>query len=301
MQAMRRLARNRLAVAGLGFIAVLTLIALLAPLVAPHDPAAQNLGAGEQFAGPSWSHLMGTDALGRDWLSRLVYGARVSLVVGIAAQAVVLGIGLPLGLLSGFKGGWVDSVIMRMTDLSYAFPELILLVLLRSVVGGSLAMVILIVGLVGWMNIARLVRGQVLSLREQDFVQAARALGATDREIMTRHLLPNLAGPVAVMLALGIPAAIFFEASLSFIGYGVSATAPSWGSMVNQGYAAPNAPHLMLFPAAAIALLLLAFTVAGDGLRDALDPRTDTRRRLAEAEAGAEPATARAQGLDRAA
>jgi oligopeptide transport system permease protein len=165
---------------------------------------------------------------------------------------------------------------MRFTDLVYAFPDLLLIILLRAVLGGSVFMLFLVIGLVSWMDIARLVRGQVLTLREREFVTAARSLGASDREIMTRHLLPNLAGPVIVLVTLGVPRAVFVEAALSFIGLGVSGSTPSWGSMVQEGYSAIVAfPHLVIFPSVAIALLMLSFTFLGDGLRDALDPSTD--------------------------
>jgi oligopeptide transport system permease protein len=276
-RAWHRLLRNRAAVAGLAFIVVLALVALLAPWIAPHDPAAQRLGAGEQYQAPGWSHLMGTDGLGRDWFSRVVYGAQVSLAVGFFSQLVVIGIGLPLGLIAGSRNGRPDSVIMRFTDLAYAFPDLLLVILLRGIVGGSLPLLIITIGVVSWMDITRLVRGQVLTLREREFVAASRAMGAGDGHIMTRHLLPNLAGPLVVILAFGVPKAIFIEATLSFIGYGLGTGTPSWGTMVQEGYAAFAFPHLMLFPAGAIALLMLAFTFVGDGLRDALDPTTETK------------------------
>lgn len=270
-RAWSRLLRNRVAVAGLIVIGVVALVALLAPLVAPNDPAAQDVLNSRQ--GPSLHHLAGTDSLGRDLLSRLIYGARVSLSVGVFAQAIVLVIGLPLGLIAGYRGGWADNAIMRFTDLVYAFPDLLLIILLRAVVGGDIFTLFLIIGFVSWVNVARLVRGQVLSLREREFVEAARSLGASDREIMTRHLLPNLSGPLVVLLALGIPRAVFIEAALSFIGFGVDPSTPSWGSMVQEGQSAiGSASHLVIFPSAAIALLTLAFTFLGDGLRDALDP-----------------------------
>jgi oligopeptide transport system permease protein len=257
--------------------------------VAPHDPAKQDLY--NTFASPSLDHLAGTDNLGRDWFSRIVYGARISLAIGLAAQLLVLCVGLPVGLLAGLKGRVVDSALMRFTDLAYAFPDLLLIILLRSVMGGGLLTLVLIIGFVSWMDTARLVRGQVLSLREREFVTAARSLGATDTQVMLRHLLPNLTGPVIVMLALGIPRAIFIEAALSFIGLGVSIGTPSWGSMVQEGYAAILAfPHLVLAPSIAIALLLLAFTFIGDGLRDALDPTLDTKAKpLPQAEAPRKP------------
>ena len=274
MRAWRRLLRNRFAAAGLIVVTALLLVAFLAPLFATHDPSAQDLS--ETFQAPSLSHFMGTDNLGRDWFSRLVYGARVSLTVGLFAQAVVLVIGLPVGLVAGYMGKTADSLLMRFTDLVYAFPDLLLVILLRSVLGGSIFVLFLIIGIVSWMDIARLVRGQVLSLKQREFVEAARSLGASDRDIMLRHLLPNISGPLIVLIAFGIPRAIFIEASLSFIGIGVNPGTPSWGSMVQEGYAAIFAfPHLVIFPSLAIALLMLAFTFLGDGLRDALDPRSE--------------------------
>ncbi|HLG11302.1 MAG TPA: ABC transporter permease [Dehalococcoidia bacterium] len=281
-RAWSRLLRNRVAVAGLVVIAVVALIALAAPLIAPADPSAQDVLNSRQ--GPSMEHLAGTDSLGRDLLSRLIYGARVSLSVGVFAQAVILGIGLPLGLIAGYRGGWADNAIMRFTDLVFAFPDLLLIILLRAVLGGNIFTLFLIIGFVSWVNLARLVRGQVLSLREREFVEAARSLGASDREIMTRHLLPNLTGPLVVMLAMGVPRAIFIEAALSFIGFGVDPTTPTWGAMVQEGQSAiGSASHLVLFPSAAIALVTLAFTFLGDGLRDALDPHVEDGTRPSEA------------------
>ncbi len=272
-----RLLRNRLAVAGLVVIGLLALIALLAPLLAPHDPSTQDVLNARQD--PSLEHLGGTDNLGRDMLSRLIYGARVSLTVGFLAQVVVLGIGLPLGLVAGFRGSWADTAVMRFADLVYAFPDLLFIILLRAVLGGSVVTLLLIIGFVTWVDVCRLVRGQTLSLREREYVSAARAMGARDREIMTRHLLPNLAGPLVVLLALGVPRAIFIEAALSFIGFGVDPSTPSWGSTVQEGQAGivGGNLHLVIFPAAAIALLTLAFTFFGDGLREALDPNVDGR------------------------
>lgn len=275
---LHRLLRNRVAVVGLLIIAVLVAIAVFAPLIAPYDPSQQHAVQSEVYQSPSWAHPMGTDSLGRDWFSRVVYGARISLGVGITAQLVVLCIGLPLGLLAGIRNGPQDSVIMRFTDLSYAFPDLLLVILLRGVIGGSLPLLIVTIGVVSWMDVTRLVRGQVLSLREREFVLASRAMGGRDGHVMLRHLLPNLAGPLIVILAIGVPRAIFIEATLSFIGYGVEIGTPSWGSMVKDGYTAFAFPHLMLFPAGAIALLMLAFTFVGDGLRDALDPTTESAR-----------------------
>jgi oligopeptide transport system permease protein len=273
--AFRRLKRNRLAVAGLVVIGLFVALALLAPLIAPFDPQKQNLR--ETFQSPSLQHLMGTDNLGRDWFSRLLYGARVSLAVGLLAQVIILGIALPLGLLAGYRGGATDTLLMRFTDLMYAFPDLLLIILLRSVLGGSLYTLFLIIGIVSWVDLARLVRGQALSLRNREFVDAARSLGASDAQIMWRHLFPNLLGPITVVVAFNVPRAIFIEAALSFIGVGLDASTPSWGTMVQEGYSAIfGSPHLVIFPSIAIALLMLAFTFLGDGLRDALDPRTES-------------------------
>jgi len=277
--ALRRMLRNRLAVAGLGVIAVFVALAVLSPLIAPADPALQDLRA--TFESPSLHHLAGTDNLGRDWFSRLLYGARLSLMIGIFAQVIIVGIGLPVGLMAGYSGRWLDSILMRFADLVYAFPDLLLIILLRSVFGGGIFALFFIIGIVSWVDLARLVRGQAMSLRTREFVEAARSLGATDREIVLRHILPNLAGPVTVVVAFGVPRAVFVEATLSFIGIGVNAGTPSWGTMVQEGYAAIfSHPNLVIFPAAAIALLMLAFTFVGDGLRDALDPRTQTATRL---------------------
>ena len=272
-EALRRLAKNRLALAGLFVVAVVVLVAIFAPLIATHDPRAQDLR--NTFAEADGDHLMGTDNLGRDWFSRLVYGARVSMTVGFFAQAVILTIGVTIGSVAGYFGGRVDNLLMRFTDLMFAFPELLFIILLRSMMGGNIFVLFLIIGLVSWVDVARMVRGQILSLKETEFVEAARALGATGRAIMWRHLFPNTLSPLIVLVAFGIPRAIFTEAALSFIGIGVDPRTPSWGSMIYEGYSGIFAvPGLVLFPAITIAVVMLSFTFIGDGLRDALDPRT---------------------------
>jgi oligopeptide transport system permease protein len=272
VDALRRLARNRLALAGGLTIVLLGLLALFAPLLAPYDYARQDYDV--ILRGPSPSHWFGTDALGRDVFSRALYGARISLTVGIVAQGIVVVLGLTVGVLASVGGRVVDNLLMRLTDVAYAFPDLLLIILLRAVFGGSLLMILLAIALVNWTTVARLVRGQILSLKQQDFAMAARALGAGERRIVVRHLLPNALGPVIVAAAFGVPRAIFAEAALSFIGIGVSPPTPSWGAMVQDGYQAIFAfPHLVIFPALAIALVMMAFTFLGDGLRDALDPR----------------------------
>jgi oligopeptide transport system permease protein len=267
-----RLRRNKLALAGGGFILILTLAAVFAPLLTPYRFDQQNYDAIMQA--PGAGHLLGTDELGRDVFTRLIYGARTSLAVGVFTQIIVLAIGLPIGAVAGYGGGRVDNLLMRFVDVMYAFPDILLIILLRSIFGGSIFMIFLAIGLVAWVNIARLVRGQVLSLKERDFINAARSMGGGGGYITRHHLLPNSLGPVIVAVTFNIPRAIFTEAALSYIGIGVKPPTPSWGAMIRDGYDVIfAAPHLILVPAIAIALLMLAFTFLGDGLRDALDPR----------------------------
>jgi len=278
--AWRRLVRNRMAVLGGAVVVALLLVALLADLIAPQAPTKQNYAA--IFQAPGGKYLLGTDNLGRDQLSRLIYGARVAVTVGIFTQVVILAIGVPIGAVAALAGGRIDNLLMRFTDIVYAFPDLLLIILLSTVlrenplksVWGGLLVIFFAIGVVNWVNIARLTRGQLLSLKERDFVEAARALGAGNSHIIGKHLLPNALGPIIVSVTFGIPQAIFTEATLSFLGIGITPPNPSWGSMIQDGYQAIFAyPYLVLFPAMAIAITLLAFTFLGDGLRDALDPR----------------------------
>ena len=267
-----RLRRNRLAIAGAFVIVIVALMALIYPFFSPYDFTTQELTSILQS--PSARHLMGTDELGRDVFTRLVLGARTSLSVGIFTQLIVIIIGLPVGAFSGAAGGRTDNLIMRFVDVMYAFPDILLIILLRSIFGGSIYMIFLAIGLVSWVNITRLVRGQILSLKQRDFITAARAMGGLSRYITTRHLLPNSLGTVIVVVVFNIPRAIFAEAALSYIGIGVKPPTPSWGAMIRDGYNVIfAAPHLILFPAIAIGILMLSFTFLGDGLRDALDPR----------------------------
>jgi oligopeptide transport system permease protein len=267
-----RLRRNRLAITGGIIILLIALTTIIYPLFSKYDFASQDLNA--VLEGPSRAHWLGTDELGRDVLTRLIYGARTSLAVGIFTQLIVLGIGLPLGAIAGAAGGKTDNFIMRFVDVMYAFPDLLLIILLRSILGGSIYMIFLAIGLVAWTNIARLVRGQTLSLKQRDFVTAARVSGGTGSYITTRHLIPNSLGPVIVAVTFNIPRAIFAEAALAYIGIGVKPPTPSWGAMIRDGNNVIfAAPHLVLFPAIAIGILMLSFTFLGDGLRDALDPR----------------------------
>jgi oligopeptide transport system permease protein len=267
-----RLRRNRLAVVGAVLIISLALASTIVPLISPYEFDEQNLNA--VLEGPSHAHLLGTDGLGRDVFTRLFYGARTSLAVGIFTQLIVLAIGLPIGALAGYAGGRVDNLLMRFVDIVYAFPDLLLIILIRAILGGSIYMIFLAIGLVAWVNVARLVRGQILTLKQRDFATAARAMGGSGPYITVRHLLPNSLGPIIVLITFGIPRAIFAEAALSYIGIGVKPPTPSWGTMIYNGYQNIfGAPYLVVFPAIAVGILMLAFTFLGDGLRDALDPR----------------------------
>ena len=282
--ALRRLLKNRLAVVGLCVVGALVLVAALANLVAPHDPNAQDCAVGA-LRGPSPQHLLGTDDTCRDVLSRLIYGSRVSLAVGILSQVAILLIAIPIGAMAAMAGRLADSLLMRFTDLVYAFPDLLAIILLRQVLedvavpGGSLTVIVLAISLVGWVTVARLVRGQMLSLREREYITAARATGASGGRIMLVHMLPNTLGPVSVVLTFGVPLAIFAESALSFIGIGVAPPTATWGVMVASGYRAIFAePMLVVYPALAISITMMAFTFIGDGLRDALDPQASRDR-----------------------
>jgi ABC-type dipeptide/oligopeptide/nickel transport system permease subunit len=273
--AWRRLIRNKLAVIGLIIVVAFTLIAIFAPLIAPYgerDVVDYRLAR----LHPSWTWPMGLDANGRDLFSRVVYGARVSLVVGVLSQLIVLAIGIPVGAVAGYLGGGADNALMRLVDVIYAIPQLLMVLLFVNWWGPGLGNIFLAIGLVGWVTVARLVRGQFLSLREQEYVSAARVAGATAPYTILRHMLPNSLTPIIVALTFGIPTAIFTEAALSFVGVGIRPPQASWGQLVaegsNPGYIETD-PHMLLFPVLAIGLTMLGFTFLGDGLRDALDPR----------------------------
>ncbi|HEY6207650.1 MAG TPA: ABC transporter permease [Gemmatimonadales bacterium] len=268
----RRIARSRWTVAGLAVVVLLALVALGAPWLAPGDPYRGDLSAG--LKPPSSAFLLGTDAQGRDVLSRVLYGARLSLTVGLGSQAVSLAVGLALGLVAGYSGRWVDATVMRVADVTLAFPSLLLLIAIAAAVKPSLPVICLVIGLVGWAGMARLVRGQVLVVRALDYVQAARALGASDARLVTRHILPNVLAPVIVATTLGIGGAIMAEAALSFVGLGAQPPTPSWGAMVAEGRDLLRvAPWVSLFPGLAIGVAVLGLNLLGDGLRDALDVR----------------------------
>ena len=291
--AWRRLTQNRAAVVSLVLLVALILVSLGANVISPYPFELQDLDATDM--GPSQAHLIGTDGLGRDELSRLVYGSRISLAVALADILIVLLIGVPLGLMAGYVGRWADTVIMRTVDILLAFPSLLLVIVvmtyLRAVldqpqagllaavgaadkVTGGLLGVFIALGLVSWLTVARLVRGQVLSLREREFIVAARMIGARTDRIMLRHLLPNTLAPVIVAATFGIPGAIATEAGLSFLGLGVRPPLPSWGILISEGVRTMRAfPHELIYPAGALAITLICFNFLGDGLRDALDPK----------------------------
>ena len=275
--ALQRFRRNRLAIAGAVLIAVLVLIAFGSPLLVHlgiiQDPIKQHVEFIESSPGQN-GFAIGSDELGRDTFARLLFGSRVSLAVGILVQAIILPIGLAIGLAAGYFGGRIDNLLMRFTDIWYAFPDLLFVLVVVSVFGPSLLTIFGAIALVNWVGLARLVRGQVLSIKEKEFIEAARSSGSPPLKLILKHLLPNSLGPIIVTLTFGIPNAIFLEAVLSFLGVGIQPPTPTWGQMVFDGYEAIYAnPTSVVFPALAIGFTLLAFTFVGDGLRDAHDPR----------------------------
>ena len=269
----RKAFRNNFALK-VGFAATLfvILMALLAPLVAPHDPSMQY--EGKILEKPSDEYLLGTDELGRDVLSRILYGARVSLRVGFSVVLIASTIGILLGAISGYFGGLIDTIIMRVSDILLAFPGILLAIALVAVLGPSLNNVVFALSIVGWVGYARLVRGQVLKVREMEFVTAAEALGARSPRVILRHVLPNVINPVIVMATLGLAGAILAEAALSFLGLGVQPPTPSWGSMLDAGRQyIGDADHLTIFPGVAIMIAVMGLNFLGDGLIDAFDPK----------------------------
>jgi len=269
-----RLRRNKMAMLGLAVILLLVVLAMAGPALAPYGYNEQRLIAGEVNRGPGWAHLLGTDDFGRDVFSRILYGARTALAVGVIVVGIELVIGLTVGSLAGYYGAWHDALFMRLTDIMFAFPGLLFAIMIVAVLGPGLTNVFVALGVVSWPGMARLVRGQVLSIRQRDYVEAARAVGGSARRIILVHVLPNSLGPIVVAASLGMGTAILAESSLSFIGIGVQAPAPSWGSMINEAMNEwRTAPHLVLAPGAVIAVVVFAFNFLGDGLNDALNPR----------------------------
>ena len=270
---------NRLAYIGAAIALIVILTAIFAPLIATHDVTLQNLLT--RYADPSAEHWFGTDALGRDVFSRVVYGARISLQVGITVVTVSSVVGILVGAIAGFYGGWVDKFLSGYVfNVFLAFPGLLLAIALVAFLGAGLGKTVLALCVIGWVGYARVMRGQVLKVREYDFVQAARALGASNMRILFTHIMPNAVQPLIVQASLGMAGAVLSEASLSFLGLGIPPPAPSWGTMIEEARTFDilyNAPHVLFFPAIAIALTVLAFNFIGDGLREYLDPKQRTR------------------------
>ena len=269
-----RLRRDPRALIGIGVVVLIAAAALLAPLLVHHDPTAIDLAS--RLQRPSAAHWLGTDIQGRDIWARLVYGARVSLAVGVISQGIALLLGVTLGLIAGYYGRWVDEAVMRLADVTLAFPTLLLLIAMVAALQPSMGVVFATIGIVGWAGMARLVRGQVLVVRQLEYVQAVRALGARDWRILLWHVLPNVIAPVVIAATLGVAGAIMAEAALSFLGLGVQPPTPSWGAMIADGRDLSQlrrAPWTSLFPGLAIGASVLGFNLLGDALRDALDPR----------------------------
>lgn len=273
VDAFHRLLRNKLAVIGLAMVIFLVFLTLFGPYLPGLKERDVPDFANKQVP-PNREFLLGTDLAGRDMLTRLIWGARVSITVGLFTQVIIVVIGVTIGALAGYYGGTTDNLLMRFVDIIYAFPTLLFVILIMTVRGRGLLNIFIAIGLVGWVTLARLVRAQLLSLREKEFIKAARVSGTGGFGLITRHLLPNALTPIIVAVTFGIPTAIFTEATLSFFGVGISPPTPSWGQMVGEYQVyLQSSPHMAILPAACIAFTMLAFTFLGDGLRDALDPK----------------------------
>jgi peptide/nickel transport system permease protein len=272
----RRFRENPLSVTGLIIIFVLAAVALFAPLIAPYRPTAINVY--NVLSPPDTAHFFGTDELGRDVLSRMIWGSRASLKVGFIAVGIAITIGTVLGAMAGFYGGLIDSMLMRFVDIMLAFPTFFLILAVIAIVEPSISTIMIIIGLTGWMDVARLVRAEFLTLKERDFVSAAKAIGASDSRIIFRHIIPNALSPVFVAATFGIAGAILTESGLSFLGLGVQPPEPSWGNILTSGKDNITvAWWLSLFPGLAILITVLSYNLVGEGLRDALDPRLWTQ------------------------
>lgn len=270
--AFSRLKKNHLALLGLALLSVMVVLALLTPWIAPYSYEEQNLALGA--SPPSAAHWLGTDVFGRDQLTRILYGSRISLMVGFVATSVALCIGVLWGTIAGYVGGRVDAVMMRFVDILYALPFTIFIILLTVVFGRSLLLLFLAIGAVEWLTMARIVRGQVLSLKHQEFIEAAVAMGFSRWRIMLGHLAPNVMGPIIIYTTLTIPSVILLESFLSFLGLGIQPPQSSWGSLISYGVETMEEyPWLLIYPALALSFTLFALNFLGDGLRDALDPR----------------------------
>ncbi len=265
--------KHPLAACCLVYLLFISLMAIFAPWVTPYSYETQIIA--DKLQGPSWKHWMGTDTLGRDVYSRIVYGAQMSLAVGVLTSLFALALGTVTGAVAGYKGGWVDQLLMRVVDLFYTFPSILLAILITIVLGRGAPGILLALGLTAWVTQARLVRGQVLQAKEMAYVESAKAMGVTDFSVVWKHILPNLWGPIIVSLTFQIPTNIMAESFLSFIGLGLQPPFSSWGTLANDGFRAMRAyPHLIIFPGTVLFVSMLAFNYLGDGLRDLLDPQS---------------------------
>lgn len=270
--AFARLKKNKLALTGLVVLILMVVLALLTPWIAPYSYEEQDLSLGA--TPPSWEHWMGTDIFGRDQLTRVLYGSRISLMVGFIATSVALCIGVAWGTIAGYVGGRLDAAMMRFVDVLYALPFTIFIILLTVVFGRSMLLLFLAIGAVEWLTMARIVRGQVMAIKHQEFIEAAVAMGMSRGRIMLRHVAPNILGPIIIYTTLTIPSVILLESFLSFLGLGIQPPESSWGSLISYGVETMEEyPWLLIFPAATLSITLFALNFLGDGLRDALDPR----------------------------
>jgi len=277
-KAVKRLSKNKLAVAGLLIVIFLVILAAFAPFIAPYDPLKQDYNA--LFSPPSAAHWLGTDMYGRDVLSRIIYGTKYALLIGVAVVSIEVIIGVSLGLIAGYYGGITETVIMRITDMMLAIPAMVLALAIAGFLGGGLRNVIIAVGAVGWRDYARLVRGEVLSVKREPYVEAARASGGSNLHIIMRHILPNITVSLIVYISLSIPSAILWAAALSFLGLGAQPPTPEWGSMLADGRSfLRRAWWIGTFPGLAIMFTVLGFNFLGDGLNDVLDPKTQRASR----------------------
>ena len=270
--AWNRLKKNKMAIASFFLLVIIALIAVFAPLIAPYDPYTQDLSRINEP--PSSDHWFGTDDVGRDLFSRVVYGTRISMLVGVVCEAICVPIGVILGALAGYFGGWVDAVISRIIEIFASFPTILFAIAVMFILGPGIMNIFIAIGVIGWTGLARMIRGQIMQLKEKEFVEAARASGASNMKIIFRHLIPNCLSTIIVVITLDIPGDIMLESTLSFVGLGVQPPDPSWGSMISEGrkFIRQNVWY-SFFPGLAIMLFVLAFNTLGDGVRDALDPK----------------------------
>ncbi|PMQ02545.1 MAG: peptide ABC transporter permease [Dictyoglomus sp. NZ13-RE01] len=270
--AIKRLIKNKLAIVGFIIVLVFVIVALFAPHIAPYDPLQVDLS--KSLLPPNREHILGTDEFGRDILSRLIHGARTSLQIAFFAQIISISLGTVMGLIAGYYGGWIDDLIMRIVEILFAFPFLLFVIAVVATLGTGIQNLYIAVALIGWAGVSRIVRGQVLSLRERDFIASAKAIGASTWRILFRHILPNALSPIIIEATLGMGGMIMLEAGLSFLGLGVQAPTPSWGSMVQAGLAYLRSRWWYpVAPGVVIMIVVFGFNLLGDGLRDALDPR----------------------------